>query len=173
MLQLSSVYYDKPILSLRTGGRIGMANQPIVNPNTLKIEGWYITNQLDRGEFVLPITEVRDVITKGIVVNDHTSLTAIDDMIRLRDIIEVRFELKGKIVETESGKKLGKIIDFSADSDGHIIQKLYVNPPILKGLTTDQLLIDRSAIVEITDKKIVVRDATVKTGAQAPMAVNA
>lgn len=166
MLRLSNNYQDRSILSLRTGGVIGVAKAPIINPNNLKIEGWYAHNMLEKGDFILPILEIRDFIAKGIVVNDHDALTLPDDMIRLRDILETKFELLGKLVVTEGKKRLGKIVDFAVDEQSNYIQKLYVAPPLLRGLTNNQILIDRSQIVEITDKKIIVSDpeATVRSG---------
>ncbi len=166
MLRLSNNYLDRSILSLRTGGVIGVAMAPIINPNNLKIEGWYAHNLLEKGDFILPILEIRDFIGKGIVVNDHDALTHPDDMIRLRDILETRFDLMGKLVVTESNRRIGKIVDFAVDEQSNYIQKLYINPPLLRGLTNDQILIDRSQIVEITDKKIIVSDmeATVRSG---------
>jgi uncharacterized protein YrrD len=172
MLILSQDYYKKPVLSLRTGSEIGTALAPIVNPNTLKIEGWYATSSREREEYILPMSEVRDVIKKGLVVDDHSALTPTEDMIRLKDIVDMRFDITGKSVVTERGSRLGKVVDYAVDNRTHFVKKLYVNPPLLKGLTSGQLLIDRSSIVEITDSKIVVADAIIsdRSGAFAPEA---
>jgi len=166
MLRLSNNYTNRSILSLRTGGVIGVATTPIMNPNNLKIEGWYAQNRLEKGDFILPILEIRDFIIKGLVVNDHDALTHPDDMIRLKEILELRFELIGKLVVTENKKRLGKVVDYAVDEQSNFVQKIYVTPPLLKGLTNDQILIDRSQIVEITDKKIIISnpEATVPSG---------
>lgn len=170
MLRLSNNYQDRSILSLRTGGVIGVAKSPIINPNNLRIEGWYAQNSLEKGDFILPILEIRDFIAKGIVVNDHDALTHPDDMIRLKDVLRLRFELIGKLVVTDSKKRLGKVVDFAVDEQSNYVQKLYVAPPLLRGLTNDQILVDRSQIVEITDKRIIISDleATVRSGIALP-----
>lgn len=168
MLILSQDYYNKSVLSLRTGGEIGKALAPVINPNTLKIEGWYATARGEKEEYILLVSEVREAIGKGLVVDDHSALTLESDMVRLKDIVALRFELTDKQVSTESGKKLGKIGDFAVDSQSNFIKKLYVNPPLLKGLTSGQLLIDRLAIVEITNRKIVVADATIRDRSGVP-----
>jgi sporulation protein YlmC with PRC-barrel domain len=173
MLRLSSSYINRSILSLRTGGKIGVAIAPIINPNNLKIEGWYSQDMFEKGEVILPVQEVRDFIAKGLVVNDHDALTPPVDLIRLKEVLDIRFDLPGKTVTTESGKKLGKVADYAVDDSNYYIQKLYVNPPILRGLTDEQLLIDRSQVVEITDKKILVADQTVQSGAVAPIQAQA
>ena len=173
MLRLSTTYINRSILSLRTGGQIGVAREPVINPNNLKIEGWYSENAFEKGEYILPVQEIRDLIAKGLVVNDHDALTHPDDLVRLQNVIEVKFELIGKNVVTENNKKLGKIIDYAVNDENYYIQKLYVNPSLLRGLTQEQLLIDRSQIVEITDKKIIVSDPTEKTLSTNPLGAEA
>lgn len=170
MLKLSSTYIEQPILSLRIGGRIGTAHSPIINPNNLKIVGWSASNQLEKGNYILPIDEVRDVIPKGIVVDDYTALTVPEDMIRLQEIIKIDFSIIQKQVIDENKRKLGKIVDYAVDDSSNYIQKLYVNPPLLRGFMADQMIIDRSAIVEITDSKIVVSgsNAVNRSAARAP-----
>lgn len=172
MLRLSNAYFDRSILSLRTGGKIGVADSPVIDPNNLKIIGWYASDVSQKGDFVLPAGEVRDFITKGLVVNDHDSITDPGDLVRFKNIYDLGFELINKQVISESKTKLGKVVDYAVD-DGFYIQKLYVNPPILKGLSGNQLLISRNEIIEITDKKIIVSDATVKAGAGSPLRARA
>lgn len=162
MLQLSSTYYDRPILSLRTGGPVGHALSPVINPNNLKIEGWYATARGEKSSYVVPVNEVRDIINKGIVVNDHSSLTHTDDLIRLKDVINVGFEIIGKSVISENKRKLGKVSDYAVDDESMFIKKLYVNQSILKNLGTHQLIIDRTQIVELNDRHVVVRDTSIR-----------
>jgi len=173
MLILSQDYYNKPVLSLRTGGEVGTALTPLINPNTLKIEGWYATSRREKEDFILPMSEVRDVINKGLVVDDQSALTPVEDMVRLKDIVDLRFDIVDKSVVTENGKKLGKVADYAVDNQSHYIKKLYVNPSLLRGLASGQLLIDRSSIVEITSRKIVVADATEKDRSRVPVSAPA
>ena len=167
MLQLSSTYYDRPVLSLRTGGPIGHALNPLINPNNLKIEGWYATARGERSSYILPVGEVRDIISKGIVVNDHSSLTHVEDLVRLKNIIDLGFEIIGKQVVTENKRKVGKVGDYAVDSESMIIKKLYINQSIVKSFSTQQLIVDRNQIVELNDRKVVIRDTTVQAGAGA------
>ena len=173
MLRLSNNYINRSILSLRNGGVIGNAITPVINPNNLKIEGWYSENAYEKGTYVLPTSEVRESINKGLVVDDHEALTHPDDMIRLKDVISLEFELIGKTVVTESKHKLGKISDYAVEDSSYYIQKLYVDPPIVKSLTSEQKIIDRNQIVEITDKKIIVRDLDIKVKANSPLRASA
>lgn len=164
MFQLSSIYYNRKVLSLRTGGPVGQALSPVINPNNLKIEGWYATAQGSREAMVLPVPEVRDIISKGIVVDDHTAMTPVEDLVRLRKVIDTAYEPIGKQVITEGKKKLGKVQDYAVDTESMFIKKLYVGQSLLKNFSAQQLVIDRSQIVEINDRIIKVREATARAG---------
>lgn len=162
MLQLSSIFYNQKILSLRSGGPVGQASCPLIDPDYLKIEGWYATSLGDKNPMILPVMEVRDIISKGIVVNDHTSLTHVEDLVRQKRIIELSFELIGKSVKTDDKKRLGKVQDYAVDDESMFIKKIYVNQSIFKNLTAQQLVIDRDQIIEITNKEIIVKNSREK-----------
>ncbi|MDB5186505.1 MAG: hypothetical protein JWL85_1028 [Candidatus Saccharibacteria bacterium] len=169
MLQLSNSLIDRPVLSLRTGGHIATTVSAIFNPNNLKIEGFYCSDRFEKRTTVLLTQEIRDIIAQGFVVNDHESLTDPEELVRLKEILAINFELIGKPVYTVSKEKLGKINDYAADSETLYVQKLYVGPSLLKSLSSGQLSIDRTQIVEITNKKIVVQDLMQMTKSALPM----
>ncbi len=170
MLKLSPTFTNVPVLSLRTGRPIATANKIIFNPNNLKIEGWKVTDSHDNSQLMLVSGDVREVIDKGIVVNDHEVLSPESDLVRLQPIIELQFELLGKIVVTESGKKLGKITDFAVETQSLFVKKIYASQSIVKNFAGGTLSIDRTQIVEITNKKIIVDDSAqpIKGGVPAP-----
>lgn len=159
-------------MSLRIGAPVATADTAIINPNNLKIEGFFCTDKFSAERLVLLAQDIRDIIPKGLVVNDHDVLSSPDELVRLKSILDLEFELAGKLVQTESKHKLGKVADFAADDQSYFIQKLYVAPPILKSIRSTQLSIDRTQILEITDKRIIVKDlenhGKVKAPATAP-----
>jgi len=167
MFRLSENLKVMPVVSLRTGGKIATTEEFVVDPHNLKVEGWYCKDTYSKETLVLLATEVREIVPQGLAVNDHTSLTEVNELIRLKEILELKFSVLGKLVITESGRKLGKVSDFAIDSDSFFVVKLYVAQPIYKNLAGGQLIIDRSQIVEITDKKITVKDTTEPLNASA------
>lgn len=169
MLQLSNAYTNKKILSLHNGAVIGNANEPVINPENLKIEGWFCDSKLANDECIVLTQDVREYSKDGFIVNSHVALTPQEDLIRLKRILNIRFDLIGKKVVTESKSKVGVIVDYAVDSDSLFIQKMYVDPPLLKSLSfsQEQKIIDRNSIVEITDREIIVKDNTVKNPQQA------
>ncbi len=169
MLQLSQSLINRPVLSLRTGTAVATTLSPIINPNNLKIEGLYCQDRFSKARLVLLYQDIRDMLPNGIVVNDHEALTEPKELVRLKDIMEIAFELIGKPVVTVSKDRVGKVTDYATEIETMYIQKLYASQPILKNLTGGSLSIDRSQIVEITSHRIIIGDLqkTVPVGAAA------
>lgn len=165
MLQLSGMIINRPVLSLRTGSQVATALTPLINPNNLKIEGFWCKS--GRKQVVLVDQDIRDVLPQGLVVNDEDVLTDPGELVRLKSIIDINFELLGKHVETTAGKKIGKINDYATETSSMFVKKLYVTQPIYKNLNGGNIGIDRTQIVEITDKKIVVNDLSANVPASA------
>ncbi len=153
-------------MSLRTGVEVTTALAPIINPNNLKIEGFFCKTGR-RKQLILVTQDIRDILPQGIVVNDEDVLTDAEELVRLQEVIGINFELIGKQAETTSGKKLGKVSDYATETGSMFIKKLYVTQPIYKNFSGGNLGIDRTQIVEITDKKIVVNDLDAKMPATA------
>jgi uncharacterized protein YrrD len=168
MLQLSATILNQPVLSLRTGQQVATTATPIINPNNLKIEGFYCQDTGERKALILLEQDIREIIRDGIVVNDYDVLAEPEDLVRLKDILKLGFDPVGKTVITVSKQRVGKVSDYAVDVPSFIIKKLYVNRTLLKSFTSGQLGIDRTQIVEITDKKIIVQDLVQLTRAGVP-----
>ena len=158
MLQLSESLLNKSVMSLRTGQPVAITTHPIINPNNLKIEGFYCTDRFSKSELVLLYQDIRDIIPQGFVVDDHDVLVAPSELIRLKEVMDIEFSLIGKPVITLSKKHVGKVGDFATDVESMFIQKLYVNQNVFKNFTGGSLTVDRNQINEITDKKIIIND---------------
>jgi sporulation protein YlmC with PRC-barrel domain len=171
MLQLSNVLQNRPILSLRTGTAIATVTAPIINPNNLKIEGFFCNDRFDKKRLILLGQDIRDFIAQGIVVNDHDVLSEPGELVRLKKILDLNFTLIGKPVETVSKRKVGKVGDYAIEISSMYIQKLYVSQSVLKSLTAGSLSVDRTQINEITNRRIVINDLEGKVPAHAAAAV--
>jgi sporulation protein YlmC with PRC-barrel domain len=169
MLQLSNAFANKAVMSLRTGTPVADVGHPIINPNNLKIEGFYCEDIFNKQLLVLLYQDIREMLPQGFVVDDVDVLMPPAELVRLHDILELNFELIGKPVETQSKEKVGKVADYAVEIETMFIQKLYVSRSMLKSLTTGQLSVDRNNIIEITNRRVVITDL-LKT---APAAVTA
>lgn len=158
MLVLSSKLQNQTVLSLRTGGQIATTTMPIMNPNNLKIEGFYVNDRFNHKNLVMLSQDIRDQLPQGFVIDDHEVLSEASELVRLQPVLKLKFDLLGKPVFTDKKQRLGKVNDYAVDNQTLYVQKIYVSQRLVKSLSGGQLSIDRNQIVEITDKKIVVLD---------------
>lgn len=161
MLTLIKQYIGLPILSLRTGGVIATIEEPIINPNNLRIEAWYVSDRFENGVLVLLREDIRDIIEKGVVVDDHEVLAEPEDLLRLEETMAIRFNPIGKDVVTDTKQKLGRVYDYAIEDKSFYIKKLYTSQRFIKSVMGTDSSIDRTQIIEITNKTIVVRDTQV------------
>jgi sporulation protein YlmC with PRC-barrel domain len=172
MLQLSaSLITKKSVLSLRTGSPIATITAPIINPNNLKIEGFYCQDRFNKKQLILLYQDIRDMLPQGYVVNDHEVLSEARDLVRLQKVLALNFELIGKQVVTVSKEKIGKVSDYATDTESMLIQKVYVAQSIMKSFTGGSLSIDRTQINEITPRRIIINDLLKNAPAPATAAI--
>lgn len=170
MLQLSGTMLNRQVLSLRTGSPIAQMVGPIINPDNLKIEGFYCEDYEEKKQSILLYQDIRDVLPQGVVVNDFDALSDPSELVRLKKVLDLEFELIGKPVETLSKDKVGKVNDYAFETATMYIQKIYVSQSILKSLTGGSLSIDRNQIQEITPKRVIINDLLQGNRAQATAA---
>jgi sporulation protein YlmC with PRC-barrel domain len=172
MLKLSSsLLLNKAVLSLRTGTPIATIIGPIINPNNLKIEGFYCVDRYDKKQLILLYQDIRDTLAQGYVVNDHDVLVEAEELVRLKDVLDLSFELIGMPVQTISKAKVGKVSDYATEVETMFIQKIYVSQSIFKSLTGGSLSVDRTQVNEITPKRIIINDLLKHAPAAAPAAL--
>ena len=53
MLYLIDHFSDMPVMSLQVGGQIARLDKPIINPNNLRIVGFYVNGPLHGGKILL------------------------------------------------------------------------------------------------------------------------
>jgi sporulation protein YlmC with PRC-barrel domain len=172
MLQLSANLLNKDVLSLRTGTPVATITGAIINPNNLKIEGFYCQDRFDKRSLILLYQDIRDIMPQGYVVNDHDVLTDPDELVRLKDVLQLNFDLVGKQVVTLNKEKVGKVSDYATETETMFVQKIYVSQSILKSITGGSLSIDRTQINEITPKRIIINELVKNAPVAAPAPVN-
>ena len=168
MLQLSSYFVGKPVLSLRAGAPVAWSTAPIINPRNLKIEGFYCVDTLDKATLILLVQDIRELNKQGFIIDDHDVLVTTEDVVRLQDVLNFQFELYKKAVETVGKDKIGRVTDYAVETSSMYIQKLYVSQPLWRNLAGGALSVDRSQVVEVTNKRIIINDLLQPTPSAAP-----
>lgn len=170
MFRLRNVYLGMPIMSLRTGSLIATTTSFLINPNNLKVEGFFCqpSDAKRSTEVILLTQDIRDFVPQGIAVDDFEALTEPGDLVRLKQYIDLRYDPIGKKVITLAKDNLGKVTDFAIDEQSFYIQKLYASQSIISSFSGGSLSIDRSQVNEITDRKIIIKDIAAKLPTAAP-----
>ena len=158
MLVMASRLVGAPVLSMQAGGAIGRVTEPIVDPDSLKIIAFKLSGGPIGHTNILDVSSIREYSSYGMVIDSIDELVEPDDVIKISKILALNFNLIGLKAETKKGNKLGKVINYTADSDSFIIQQIIVKRPILKSLNDPELTIHRKEIVEITDYKVIIKD---------------
>ncbi|MBW3538194.1 hypothetical protein KY386_01740 [Candidatus Parcubacteria bacterium] len=165
MYILASHLDGLPILSLRNGQPVALAGQTVIDPDKLEVVAVYCqsgSGPWRKNTAVILARDIREVAREGIVIDSLEDIEEVSEIVRLKAVIDKHFQPKGAPVMTESGHQLGKVEDYTINVKSFLIQKLYVRQSIIKNLLLNNLVIDRSQVVQVTPQGIVVRDASVK-----------
>lgn len=164
MLLLGSKLVDMPILSLQTGGRLATTKKAIINPADLKIIAYEVTGpRLNQKPSFIRIADIREVSPIGIIIDSNDELVGLDDVILIKKLVKINFNLLGIKVVNERKSKLGTVIDYIIDSNSLYIKKIRVKQTLIKSLNKTELLVDRTQIVEIGNDYVMIKDGLIKT----------
>ncbi len=160
MLITASSLLHFPILSLHVGGEIARISQLIIDPNLLKVIAIRVEGALIRDEVgdLLPIGSIREFSRVGVIIDSIDELVDSEEVMRLRDILELNFELNGLKVVTKKKSKLGRVTDYILDASGWEVQQLIVQRPAIKSFFDPELTISRKSIIEVNDYEVIVKD---------------
>lgn len=159
MLINGSQLINCPILSLHVGGEIARVVEVIVDPDNLRVIAFRVEGKMvSDEEDILPIASVREFSRLGMVIDSVDELVGADDIIRIKEILQLNFALPGLKVVTRKNSKLGKVSDYTVEISGWYIQQIIVQRPVMKALFDPELRIARTQVVEVDDYKIIVKD---------------
>ncbi len=171
MLILGSRYIGKPVMSLQTGARLGVADRALINPTDLTVAAYEIVGPLlTEHPTYLRVAEIREVASIGMVIDSNDDLVGLDDVIKIKQLHDIDFRLIDMPVIDESKRKLGKVLDYTIESGSFVIEQIHVKRGVIRGITETSLLIHRSQVVRVTDNEIIVK-STAKKVASEPVAI--
>lgn len=157
MILLGSTLKNIPVMGIQTGGELARMSDPIIDPAKLFITAYKLQGHLlDHDTTLLSVADIREISDIGVIVDSSDEFITPDDVIKIRDVYNQHFHLIGMNVTNERRDKLGKVIDFTIDTGGFVIQQLTVKRPLFRSLNDTELLIHRSQIIEINNNAIVV-----------------
>ena len=163
MLLPSTRFIDTPVMSLQTGSELGRTIKPIINPRELSIVAFELHGiNLDYDPSLLRINDIREIGPMGMIIDSSDELISVSDVIKIKEIYELNFELVGLKVIDDKKRNIGKVTGFTLDASSFFIQQLQVKRPLLKSFGDTEFLIHRSQVVKITDDYLVVKSPDIR-----------
>ena len=163
MLLPSTRFIDTPVMSLQTGSELGRTIKPIINPRELSIVAFELHGiNLDYDPSLLRINDIREIGPMGMIIDSSDELISVSDVIKIKEIYELNFELVGLKVIDDKKKNVGKVTGFTLDASSFFIQQLQVKRPLLKSFGDTEFLIHRSQVVKITDDYLLVKSPDIR-----------
>ena len=157
MLIEGSKLLKYPILSLHTASRIAEVKGLVIDPNFLKVVAFEISAVSSKQRLFLEASSVREFSKMGMIVDSDEEFVEKDDVIKLKEAINLGFSLDNMKVVSKKKAMLGRIEDFIINTEDFQIMQLIVKRPIYKALIDPELVIGRSDIHEINDNEIIVK----------------
>ena len=163
MLLPSTRFIDTPVMSLQTGSELGRTIKPIINPRELSIVAFELHGiNLDYDPSLLRINDIREIGPMGMIIDSSDELISVSDVIKIKEVYELNFELVGLKVIDDKKRNVGKVTGFTLDASSFFIQQLQVKRPLLKSFGDTEFLIHRSQVVKITDDYLVVKSPDIR-----------
>ena len=157
MLIEGSKLLKYPILSLHTASRIAEVKGLVIDPNFLKVVAFEISAVSSKQRLFLEASSVREFSKMGMIVDSDEEFVEKDDVIKLKETIDLGFSLDNMKVVSKKKAMLGRIEDFIINTEDFQIMQLIVKRPIYKALIDPELVIGRSDIHEINDSEIIIK----------------
>ncbi|MBR2709913.1 hypothetical protein IKE72_02445 [Candidatus Saccharibacteria bacterium] len=146
-----------PVLSVQDSGQVATLREAVIDPDSLKILAYYVIPSSPEAS-LLDTQSIREYSRMGVIIDSAEEFIGPEDVVRIRDVIDISFRLVGLRVESRKHTYLGRVIGYTVDDKDFSIQQLIVKRPMIKSLMDPELVIPRKEVIEVTDTKIVVRD---------------
>lgn len=164
MLLLGSRLLSTPVMSLQTGNRLAQTVRAIIDPANLRIIAYEVEGPLlSETPAFIRTADVREYGRLGMIINSNDEFVGLDDVIKIKKIHDMGFNLIGLSVIDEHKHKLGKVEDYTLETGDFVIQQLTVKRGFFKGLTDTGLLVSRAQIIEINNTAVIVKAPSVKS----------
>lgn len=162
MQKLASELKTNKVILRHEGALVGTIHDLVINPDDGKFLGFIIKEGFGKGKLkTLAEKDILGFNDQFILIASYDTLGEIDEIIRIKSVLDQKIPIIKNKVYTLSGLYLGKVTDFTVDFTSAKLSRLYVDSKSLKNITKD-LLIDSKCIVTIKKDRITVDDSCVK-----------
>jgi sporulation protein YlmC with PRC-barrel domain len=132
--------------------KLGKVSQTLIDINNGVLIGLVIKKDFLSPAYFLDYNDIDDLYHSHVQVKKDSQVTTLKENKTAYTMHQHSRRLIGLLVVTKDGKKIGRLDDMAISLNMGLVIRFYV-----KSLFSDRI-IDRENIVEITKKKIVVKD---------------
>lgn len=148
---------DTPIMGLQTGAELARTVKPLIKPDDLGIVAYLVDGpRIDIQPSILRVADIREFSEIGFIVDSSDEFITRGDVIKIDELLDLNFNLIGMAVLDENNQKLGKVYDYTIETEGFVVWQITVKRPLLKRINDTEFLIHRSQIIEINSDAIIV-----------------
>lgn len=144
------------------GALVGLVDSLIINPDNGEVAGLVVREGFGKKKFkTLASKDIVGISSEFYLVSSYKALGEMDEIVRLKTILDKDIKVTGNKVYTVSGTYLGKVFDFTVDLSHFMISRIYIGG---KGLGSfgKQYIIAHKQIVSIEKDRITVDDGVIK-----------
>lgn len=154
---------NTPIMSLQTGAQLAHIKRVLVDPRDLTVVAYELEGPtlVEHPSFLRPV-DVRELSSLGLIVDSSDEFVGLDDVIKIRQVHDFKFDVVGLDVIDDKKHRLGKVQSFNLDASSFALEQLVVRRPLLKSFSESELLIHRSQIIEVSDERVLVRSTSTR-----------
>jgi len=167
MNKFASELVKKPVLVKSAiqngeGALVGFVEDLIINPDSGELAGLLVREGFGKKQLkTLGAKDVLGISTDFYLISNYTDLGEIDEIVRLKQIMDKETKIVGNKVYTFSGTYLGRVFDYTVDLHSFVISRIYVGGKTL-GAFGKQYIIGYAQIISIEKDRITVDDAFAK-----------
>ncbi|HEX7259860.1 MAG TPA: hypothetical protein VF272_02935 [Candidatus Saccharimonadia bacterium] len=148
------------VMSLQTGQPIAVIERPLINAANLEVKA--LRCKMNRRKTgVILMRDIRQFANDCVIIDSFDEIEDANEIVRLRDVIKRDFNPIDKLVINESNHRLGRVEDYTINLKTFMVQKLYVHQSLVKSILFNNLVVDRTQIIDVTDRQFTVKDAGV------------
>jgi uncharacterized protein YrrD len=144
------------VYSSQSQKRLGTIKQAVIDPDMGKIVAFWLTTFLSKS-YLSP----RDIISfenNKVVMNKEEELCGEHDLPRVKQIKDKKIRVFNATVWTESGIRVGKMMDLIFDEVSGDILRYYVSRPFFASPLKAYLILEKGDIKKIDRRGVIIRD---------------
>jgi len=153
-----------PVLTIKSGQKLGKIKDFIIDPSCGKFLGVFCINAgfIFTAKYFIKTEYIKKFGENAIMIEDEKYLENPYQNETVLNLIKAKIKIKDNRVITESGSDLGEVKNFEVDLISNKISTIIVSGGIFRDLFRGELIISSQQIISIGKDAIIVKDAVIK-----------